>query len=257
VGWWRTGSTHIQRGEVETGLRCCDEALALKPIPFDAAMARAMKGFGMARAGQTAAGIALLEEVATWLEQFNLRYTRTLIDLFRSLSLEQARGIASDLIRAFTAAECDAVHLVYNEFKSVIQQQVVVEQLLPIPRDTFGHDAFRGAASVGAPTTAPGGDAQGAGNGAGPAAPDEDYIYEPGDRQLFETLLPKHVEIQVYRALLESSAAEQGARMNAMANATRNAEEMIGSLTLQMNKIRQAAITKEILEVVSGAEALR
>ena len=192
-----------------------------------------------------------------WFRRRDYTVRRTLIDLFRSLSLEQSREIASDLIRAFTAAECDAVHLVYNEFKSAIQQQVVVEQLLPIPRDTFGHDAFRGAASVGAPTTAPGGDAQGAGNGAGPAAPDEDYIYEPGDRQLFETLLPKHVEIQVYRALLESSAAEQGARMNAMANATRNAEEMIGSLTLQMNKIRQAAITKEILEVVSGAEALR
>ncbi|OGL13227.1 MAG: hypothetical protein A3I14_18475 [Candidatus Rokubacteria bacterium RIFCSPLOWO2_02_FULL_73_56] len=106
VGWWRTGSTHIQRGEVETGLRCCDEALALKPIPFDAAMARAMKGFGMARAGQTAAGIALLEEVATWLEQFNLRYTRTLIDLFLAESYlrhgerQQARVLAESGLAA-------------------------------------------------------------------------------------------------------------------------------------------------------------
>jgi F-type H+-transporting ATPase subunit gamma len=85
----------------------------------------------------------------------------------------------------------------------------------------------------------------------------EDYIYEPGDKAIFDTLLPRHVGTQVYRALLESAAAEQGARMTAMDNATRNASEMIDSLTLEMNKIRQAAITKEILEVVSGAEALK
>jgi len=184
-----------------------------------------------------------------WFRRRDYTVRRALVDLFRSLSLDQAREIASDLIRGFTAGEWDAVYLVYNEFKSAIQQQVVVEQLLPIPRDTFGHDAFRGADAGGAP-------AEGGVNKR-PVAPGEDYIYEPGDRQLFETLLPKHVEIQVYRSLLESSAAEQGARMNAMSNATRNAEEMIESLTLQMNKIRQASITKEILEVVSGAEALK
>ncbi|MGH9749292.1 MAG: F0F1 ATP synthase subunit gamma, partial [Candidatus Polarisedimenticolia bacterium] len=84
-----------------------------------------------------------------------------------------------------------------------------------------------------------------------------DYIYEPDAQALFDALLPRHAEIQVHRALLESNAAEQGARMTAMENATRNAGEMIDTLTLQMNKIRQASITKEILEVVSGAEALK
>jgi len=126
---------------------------------------------------------------------------------------------------------------VYNEFKSVIQQRVVVEPLLPIPRATFGPGAFEAVDAV--------------------APAPEDYIYEPDQEALFAALLPKHVMIQVHRVLLESAAAEHGARMTAMENATRNAGEMIDSLTLQMNKIRQASITKEILEVVSGAEALK
>jgi len=165
-----------------------------------------------------------------WFRRRDYHARRVLIDLFRNITPEQGREIASDLVRGFTAAEFDAVHLVYNEFKSAIQQRVVVEPLLPIPR----------AALV----------AEG-------ATPAEDYIYEPDDATLFAALLPRHVEIQVFHALLESNAAEQGARMSAMDNATRNAGEMIETLTLQMNKIRQASITKEILEVVSGAEALR
>jgi F-type H+-transporting ATPase subunit gamma len=170
-----------------------------------------------------------------WFRRRRYATRRVMVDLFRNVTLDQARGIAGDLMRAFAASEIDAVHLVYNEFKSILQQRVVVETLLPIPRDIFGAGAFA-AAEGGAP---------------------EDYIYEPAGRDLFETLLPKHVEIQVYHALLESAAAEQAARMTAMDNATGNAEEMIATLTLQMNKIRQASITKEILEVVSGAEALR
>ncbi len=104
---------------------------------------------------------------------------------------------------------------------------------------------------------APGGDSGGEAARGPAAVPPEDYIYEPDAPELFAALLPKHVEVQVYHALLESSAAEHGARMSAMENATRNAGEMIDTLTLQMNKIRQAAITNEILEVVSGAEALK
>jgi F-type H+-transporting ATPase subunit gamma len=128
---------------------------------------------------------------------------------------------------------------VYNEFKSVLQQRVVVEPLLPIPLSVFEEGKAARASEERA------------------AAPPEDYIYEPDDVTLFDALLPKHVATQVFRALLESAAAEQGARMTAMDNATRNASDMIDSLTLQMNKIRQASITKEILEVVSGAEALK
>jgi F-type H+-transporting ATPase subunit gamma len=172
-----------------------------------------------------------------WFKRRPYPVRRVLVDLFREVSLEDARGIAADLIENFSSGAIDAVQLVYNEFKSVIQQRVVVEPLLPIPKGTFGPGAFeRGAA---APATIP-----------------EDYIYEPDQEGLFAALLPKHVMIQVHRVLLESAAAEHGARMTAMENATRNAGEMIDSLTLQMNKIRQASITKEILEVVSGAEAL-
>ncbi|HEU4402535.1 MAG TPA: ATP synthase F1 subunit gamma [Candidatus Polarisedimenticolia bacterium] len=175
-----------------------------------------------------------------WFRHRDYPLRRVLVDVFRGVRLEHARDIAKNLTDAFCGREIDAVHLVYNEFKSAIQQRVVVEPLLPIPRAVFGAGAFAGEPG------SPGADTTGL-----------DYLYEPGDAQLFETLLPKHVEIQVYRALLESSAAEQGARMSAMDNATRNAEEMIASLTLQMNKSRQASITKEILEVVSGAEALK
>jgi F-type H+-transporting ATPase subunit gamma len=174
-----------------------------------------------------------------WLKHRSYRARRVMVDLFRSLSLREAREVAGDLIERFSQGECDAVHLVYNEFKSAIQQEVVVRPLLPIPRadlaagEGSGSEAAKGVAVV----------------------PPEDYIYEPDAPELFANLLPKYVEVQVYHALLESSAAEQGARMSAMENATRNAGEMIETLTLQMNKIRQAAITNEILEVVSGAEA--
>jgi F-type H+-transporting ATPase subunit gamma len=127
------------------------------------------------------------------------------------------------------------VFLTYNEFRSVMVQRVVVEQLLPIPRGTF-------EATGQAP--------------AQPAAPAVDYLYEPAPEELFKTLIPRHVEVQVYRALLESNAAFYAAQMTAMDAATRNSGEMIESLTLYMNKVRQAAITREIIEVVSGAQAL-
>ena len=167
-----------------------------------------------------------------WFRRRDYPTRRVLVDIFRDVTFEQARDIASNLIEGFSSGELDAVYLVYNEFKSVMQQRVVLERLLPIPQATF--DA---AAST-------------------DAAQPEDYLYEPDQESLFAALLPRHVMTQVHRVLLESSAAEHGARMTAMENATRNAGEMIDSLTLQMNKIRQASITKEILEVVSGAEAL-
>jgi F-type H+-transporting ATPase subunit gamma len=172
-----------------------------------------------------------------WFRRRQYPVRRVQVDLIRDVTLEDARGIATNLIEQFSSGAIDSVCLVYNEFKSVIQQRVVVEPLLPIPRATFGPGAFEAADAV--------------------APPPEDYIYEPDQEALFAALLPKHVMIQVHRVLLESAAAEHGARMTAMENATRNAGEMIDSLTLQMNKIRQASITKEILEVVSGAEALK
>jgi len=134
----------------------------------------------------------------------------------------------------FTAGEIDRVMLVYNEFRSVISQRVVVDQLLPILRVNVD-----GAA----PAT-----------GAEPAT--VGYLYDPAPQEIFNELLPRHVEVQVYRALLESNAAFFAAQMTAMDTATKNSAEMIGALTLYMNKVRQAAITREIIEVVSGAQAL-
>ena len=136
------------------------------------------------------------------------------------------------------AGEVDRVVLVYNEFKSVMSQRVVVDQLLPIAREDV--DARTGAA---------GGRRRG-------IRSQIDYLYEPSPQEIFDQLLPRYVEVQVYRALLESNAAFFAAQMTAMDTATKNSAEMIASLTLYMNKVRQAAITREIIEVVSGAQAL-
>ncbi len=152
------------------------------------------------------------------------------INLFANLRFDDAKSIARSAMQAFVEGHVDSVYLVYNEFKSVLQQKVVVDQLLPIPRGTFGES-----------------------QGTGPVI---DYLYEPEPNELFRHLLPNHVEVQVWRALLESAAAEHAARMTAMDAATRNSAEMIDQLTLYMNKVRQAAITREIIEVVSGAQAL-
>jgi F-type H+-transporting ATPase subunit gamma len=194
-----------------------------------------------------------------WFKRRAYPVRRVLVDIFKDVTLEDARGIASNLIEGFTGGEFDAVYVVYNEFKSVMQQRVMLEPLLPIPRAVFGPAAFAAGGGAGPPEPGgvrAGGVSPGPADATAPAQP-EDYIYEPDSEALFAALLPKHVMIQVHRVLLESAAAEHGARMTAMENATRNAGEMIDSLTLQMNKIRQASITKEILEVVSGAEALK
>jgi F-type H+-transporting ATPase subunit gamma len=158
---------------------------------------------------------------------FDVRYEQ--INLFAHLRYEDAQAIAKAGVEAFVKGEVDGVYLVYNEFKSVLQQRVVVERLLPIPRDLLAGEATH---------------------------PVQDYLYEPAPKQLLADLIPTHVEVQVFRALLESAAAEQAARMTAMDAATRNSAEMIDQLTLYMNKVRQAAITREIIEVVSGAQAL-
>jgi F-type H+-transporting ATPase subunit gamma len=148
---------------------------------------------------------------------------------------EVAREVGSVAVDAFVNGQTDAVYLVYNEFKSAVQQRVVIEPLLPVT-----------AAQVG-----------GAPAGAAPAAAPIDFAYEPSKKELLDVLLPQFVDSQVHRALLESVASEFGARMTAMENATNNAKEMIAGLTLKYNRVRQAAITKELMEIVSGAEALK
>lgn len=147
-----------------------------------------------------------------------------------------AREVASVAVDAFLNSQTDAVYLVYNEFKSAVQQRVVIEPLLPVTT----------AQVEGAPKAAD-----------NPNLAVIDFAYEPSKQELLDVLIPQFVESQVHRALLESVASEFGARMTAMENATNNAKEMIAGLTLKYNRVRQAAITKELMEIVSGAEALK
>jgi F-type H+-transporting ATPase subunit gamma len=150
------------------------------------------------------------------------------------VDFSEALEIARDVIKRFTDnEEIDKAFIVYNEFKSVLQQRVVTEQLLPVARAAADAES---------------------------AKPDQaltlvDYIYEQPPAEIFARLLPRLIETQIFRALLESIASEQGARMTAMDSASKNARELIDSLTLNMNRVRQAAITNEIIEVVSGAAA--
>ena len=149
------------------------------------------------------------------------------VGIFQRLAFSHAAEVANAAIEDFISGQASSVHLVYNEFKSVMSQRILVEQLLPIPRLE--------------PDTK--------------AGPIIDYLYEPGPEEIFRDLLPRYVQAQVYRALLESNASFFAAQMTAMDAATRNSSEMLDSLTLYMNKVRQAAITREIIEVVSGASA--
>jgi F-type H+-transporting ATPase subunit gamma len=157
-----------------------------------------------------------------------IRFTH--INLPKVIHFAEAETVAAPALEDFIAARVDSVHVIYNEFKSVISQRVTLEQVLPM-------------AAV---------------EPAGPADPSAsiEYLYEPSAQRIFDTLLPRLVEAQILRALLESTAAFYAAQMTAMDAATRNSADMLESLTLTMNKIRQAAITREIIEVVSGAQAL-
>jgi len=150
------------------------------------------------------------------------------VNIFARVGYNHARDIAGEIISRFANGQCDAVYLLYNEFKSILTQRLVTEPLLPL-------------------------EPEGAGK---PEETAVDYIYEQPPAEIYRHLLPRFVEVQVFRALLESAAAEQAARMTAMDAATNNAAEMIERITLNMNRVRQAAITKEIIEIVSGAAAL-
>jgi F-type H+-transporting ATPase subunit gamma len=151
------------------------------------------------------------------------------VNLPKNIVFAEAEAVAGPAITDFLDGKVDSVYLIYNEFKSVMQQKVVVEQLLPLA-------PIEAAESK-------------------PAGTETEYLYEPSAQRIFDQLLGRLVEAQVLRALLESNAAFYAAQMTAMDAATRNSAEMLEGLTLTMNKIRQAAITREIIEVVSGAQA--
>ena len=157
----------------------------------------------------------------------------TFSNVYEKLSYEKASEIGETIIKAYTEKKLDLVRIVYNEFKSAIAQEVVVQQVLPIePKAQTADPEAAGAATQ------------------------IEYIYDPDQQTLLNNLLPLYVNVEIYRDLLESVAAEHGARMTAMDNATKNAKDMIRNLTLQANRARQAAITTELTEIVSGAEAL-
>jgi F-type H+-transporting ATPase subunit gamma len=149
------------------------------------------------------------------------------------IDFSEALEVARDVVKRFTEdEEIDKVFLIFAEFKSVLNQRIVVEQLLPISRTAEEEEESPDSSKV------------------------QDYIYEQPPAEIFSRLLPRLVETQIFRALLESVASEQGARMTAMDAASKNAGDLISSLTLNMNRVRQAAITREIIEIVSGASAL-
>ncbi len=155
------------------------------------------------------------------------------VDVTTRADLGKAREMAAEVMKIYQANQADSVYLIYNEFKNVMAQTLKVEKLLPLEREVLAV----------------------AGKSAPPAssADSVDYIYEQPAAEIFNKLVPRYVEMQIYRMLAETSAAEHAARMTAMDSATRNASDVIDALTLHMNKVRQAAITREIIEVVSGA----
>lgn len=152
-------------------------------------------------------------------------------DFWNELAFQHAAGIMEQIRRLYLENNLDKVILIYNEFKNVVRQEIVTRQLLPLILSE-------------------------AEDGPGPAPEFGEYLFEPAEENIVNSLVPRHLNVQVWQALLESNAAEQAARMNAMGAATENAGEMISTLTLEYNKARQAAITKELLEIVGGAEAL-
>ncbi len=145
------------------------------------------------------------------------------------IAYANAQEIAAEIIENYTNETVDEVILIYNEFKSVVAQKIVITRLLPLAPIEAGEETL----------------------------PVFNFIYEPSKEDIFSSLLPKNVEIQIYRALLESQASEEAARMSSMENATKAANDMIDSLTLQFNKARQASITKELMDIVGGVEALK
>jgi F-type H+-transporting ATPase subunit gamma len=199
---------------------------------FNANVIKATQAFIADNSGKTVEMIPVGRKGRDFFKRREMVFSEEYVGLTGSGRVEykDAAEIAQKIIKTFTEDETiDKVFLVFTEFKTVLSQKPVIEQLLPIPK-IEQEDAASGAQA--------------------------EYIYEQPPAEIFGKLLPKQVETQVYRAMLESVASEQGSRMTAMDSASKNAGELIDTLTLNMNRIRQAAITKEIIEVVSGAAAL-
>ena len=199
---------------------------------FNANVIKATQAFLKENEGKVSEMIPVGRKGRDFFKRRNVQFTQEFIGLTGSgqVSHADALTIARKIIDTFTEDQSiDKVFVVFTEFKTVLSQKPVIQQLLPITQTSDGSDTQAG--------------------------PQAEYIYEQPAAEIFGRLLPKQVEAQIYRGMLESVASEQGSRMTAMDSASKNAGELIDTLTLNMNRIRQAAITKEIIEVVSGAAA--
>jgi F-type H+-transporting ATPase subunit gamma len=199
---------------------------------FNANIIKATQAFLKENAGKSTEMIPVGRKGRDFFKRRSVKFTEEYIGLTGSGQVRHSDAveIADKIVKTFTEDETiGKVFLVFTEFKTVLSQKPVIEQLLPIPRTAVDENAD--------------------------ASPQAEYIYEQPAAEIFGKLLPKQVEIQIYKGMLESVASEQGSRMTAMDSASKNAGELIDTLTLNMNRIRQAAITKEIIEVVSGAAA--
>ena len=197
---------------------------------FNASVSKAAHRFYLERtvAGAKVTVGAIGRKGRDYLRRRGVTIKQAFSNIYEGLSYEKANEIGMVVTGEYASHDFDACYLVYNEFKSAITQKVVVEKLLPIEPMAVAENETA-----------------------------IDYIYEPDKRTILESLLPLYVNVEIYRALLESVASEHGARMTAMDNATRNAKDMIARLTLQANRARQAAITTELMEIIGGAEALK
>ena len=193
-------------------------------LDFSSRNADAYAEVAVAPVGRKGRDFVRRESLPTWLDFSSMQATG---------DIANARRIANDAVASFVRGDVDRVYLVYNEFKSALSQEPIVQQLLPLDPSSLA-----GAESADDATT-------------------PDYLFEPGQAELLDVLLPQYIESQVYRAVLESQASEHGARMTAMDNATNNASDLIEKLTLQMNRARQAMITTELMEITAGAESLK
>jgi F-type H+-transporting ATPase subunit gamma len=200
---------------------------------FNANVLRRAFDFLREKTGKSVEVITLAKKSRDAFRKRSWKIAAEYVDVTSRADLGKAKEIAAEVMKIYEAGGADSVYLIYNEFKNVMMQTLRVEKLLPLERSALGEHE----------------------KGAPPASSSEavDYIYEQPAAEIFNKLVPRYVEMQIYRMIAESSAAEHAARMTAMESATSNASDVIDALTLHMNKVRQAAITREIIEVVSGA----
>jgi F-type H+-transporting ATPase subunit gamma len=200
---------------------------------FNANVLRRAFDFLREKSGKSVEVITLAKKSRDAFRKRSWKIAREYVDVTSRAELGKAKEIAAEVMKIYEAGGADSVYLIYNEFKNVMMQTLRVEKLLPLEWSGLAEHE----------------------KGAPPASSSEavDYIYEQPAAEIFNKLVPRYVEMQIYRMIAESSAAEHAARMTAMESATSNASDVIDALTLHMNKVRQAAITREIIEVVSGA----